>query len=628
MYIKHFKCVVVSISLFLLTNTFNNCIIAKELDYSQIKEDSYRALAQAFYNKNTYSKFRIEIIDTLGKLSDKTDTSYNEDSFENTMIYKTLKSMLAAVTENMNQKRTTDGLSDNVLTKKIDDILTKGDAAIAYILEDALKDKDYTVQLYAASSIMKVNEKTAYPLFLKMLDSTKQQEQIASLTVLGNIQSTESIPKIVSLLENPDTSLNVKMSALRALEKIDTKKATEVSLTLLNSPEQTLKTEAAVFLTLQHSPEGFSAYEDMLNNQNTKKSVVIYLPKISESLQGDTLPLITKLLDSEEDFKKIYAITALEKIENRDIVWDLLEKAVSSDNVQIKFTAYKTLAEIDNEKAISLLEQVTFDKPEFYNKAAEILIKSKNPSNKKVLEKFLDLDNDNLKIMVSEYFLSHNTNKETAQKTLIDLLHNKNEQIQYSAAILLAENNFEDGKDVINSMLESDNPVYKARAVIALATVGNKTVVPYLKESMKNSNDFRKTYGAALILYNLGEKQYLSVLIKYLSQADIDPIQNKFVNKELFAQLLENPNSRVRLNAANSLFAAGDTTGLNTIKGLLDDPDVLVRSKAAKILGQYGSPEDIEILHKLIDDESVRVRVNSSEAMLRIINRKDKSLRS
>ena len=105
---------------------------------------------------------------------------------------------------------------------------------------------------------------------------------------------------------------------------------------------------------------------------------------------------------------------------------------------------------------------------------------------------------------------------------------------------------------------------------------------------------------------------------------NISPINENFVNKELFSQLLDHDNHWVQINSANTLLEINnDTTSLNLLRKLINSNDVKIRSKAIKLIGEYGNSEDIDLLYNLINDEYVRIRVNASEALLRIIKREE-----
>src|SRR3989339_2069328 len=62
-----------------------------------IKDNAYQAIAQALFANNTYDKYRVSIIETIGRLAVPDDQGYNIDSYKNALIDDTLKKMLLTV---------------------------------------------------------------------------------------------------------------------------------------------------------------------------------------------------------------------------------------------------------------------------------------------------------------------------------------------------------------------------------------------------------------------------------------------------------------------------------------------------------------------------------------------------
>jgi HEAT repeat protein len=620
--------VLLLIIIFLSIN-WQNAVTAKEADYNQLKKVSYKVLAEAFYGENTYDKYRIEMIDILGKLADETGNSYKNGGYDNSDIFKTVRTMLTAVTESLNKKRKDAQPQESTdVEEKVEQILSKGDAAVAYMLGDALKDPDYTVQLYAASAILKVNNKEAAPIFINLLESDKTQDQLVGLLVLSNIKDKNAVAPIIKILEEEKTPLKLKIQALHALQNIDDTVATKASLNLIESPENALRYTALNYLINQKNKEAIQKYGEYLEDSEEQKNAASYLPVVAAALQKGSLLLINMAYNSDNKVMKSTALGAISKLNNKRPMLKMLEEALNGEDIELRFQAFKVLSTMDEPKALQILSTVEFDRPEFYSKAAKLIVESDNPALENVLKTYLDQGNELVKLAIANYLIQQKDNKVFAQNLLSDLVKSDNEDISYQAALtMVASGNLEPIK-IVRELLDSKNPKYKARAVIILAKAGDKSVIPFLEKSVADINDYKKSYGAALLLYNLGEEQYEDVLIKYFSQRKINSLNEDFVDVEFFKGLLNNPNPLVRLNAARVLLEAGETGSLEVVKKEADNKDVYVKAMTAKLLGEYGKIEDIILLENMINDDYVRVRVNASEAILRILNRQDNELRS
>jgi HEAT repeat protein len=614
---------------FYLFSGFQSSSIAKTVSTKELKQQSYKTLAEAFYSDKTYNKFRMNIIDIMGKLADKSDKSYTSESYENSPVFQTVRTMLSAVTESLNKKRE-NVLADNAVSyeEKVEEVIEKGDAALAYMLQDALDDPDYSVQLYAASSILKVTDKTAAPVFIKLLESDKDQEKIVALIVLGNLKEKEAVPAIINLIKETKNNPKVRANAINALEKIDPEKTKEICFELLNDPDVTIIMDAAAFLVSEESPEGQEKFFELVKNPDTRKATLNYLARIVEKQQEKSHDLIDILYYNEDALTSFKALQSIEKLNDQIPVLYILEDALKGDEVSKKYEALSILSKMDSKEAEKIVTSITFDQPEYYNKAAQILVQSKNPAYEDLLKECVKRSDDTTRMIIGQYLLNNNRYTDYAKELLIDLLHNKNNELKFKSAILLVNSGNEEGVEVLKELMQSNDPSFKAKAIVSLAKNGHKEVIPMLEKSIKETGDYKKSYGAALLLYKLGKVEYEDVLIKYLSQNEISSINKEFVDKEFFKKLLDNQNAMVRLNAAKILIENGNQEYIKEINTLVNSQEFMVRAKALKVMGEYGRPKDLKEIKKLLDDDYVRVRVNAAEAILRIINRDEMKTRS
>lgn len=591
-----------------------------------IKDNAYQAIAQALFANNTYDKYRVSIIETIGRLAVPDDQGYNIDSYKNALIDDTLKKMLSSVSKKVINNNAQQKISDKDIKEKLNRIKNKDDATIAYILAEALRDDDLSVQLYAASSLIKVREKTAIPLFVELLDSDKTQHKIIGLTVLPYLDVKKSIPQIVNIINDKKLKIKIRLIAFNALKRINEEAAKDTALDLIDCDNDHLSNEAIIFLAAKDNNIGLEKYIALLQSDKSKKQALENLSVVVENQQEKSLSLLTDLYKNGDVFAKMMVISAISKLNNQIPFIELLKESIESDNINIKLIAINTIANSKDDKIIELLDNLDFNNSEYLTKATALLITANNDLLNPLLIKILEKDNDFVKLGVSSYFIAKKQNTKLAEETLESLFNNKNETIKYRAAFILNKEDNIKANEIIISLLNSEDPTYKAKAIISLAEKADKTVIPYLVKAIENNdNDPQKAYGAALILHSLGNDHYINILTQYLSRSNIDVINNKYVNPELFTTFLDNENPWIRINAANSLLALdkNNQKALKTITDTLETDNITILSKSLSIIGQYGDLNEVPLVEKYLDDESVRVRVSASEALIRIFNRID-----
>lgn len=611
----------------LMICTFSNFSVAKEDNYTQLKKQSYKTLAEALFNDDTYGKFRLEIVEKLGKLADPTDQSYSEEATSKDQLFDTVKGLLKTVTDKLN-KNTNNENNPTGNEKIIEKILQQGDLAIIQMLVELLNDSDYSVQLFAASSLLNIKENEALPIIQQLLNSKDTKNIIVALNVLPGLKDGNSSEKILQLAEDDTLPVKVRLNALKSLAKIDSEKAKIVSRKLINQEDLKLKTEAIALLTLQKDPEATQEYIKLVQDPKAMQYALTFLPVIISELQQDSTSLLKELYNINDNYLKAVVITYASKLKDFSVAEDIFADALSSEDMKLKLTAVAALSYFDLPEAAQTIQNLTFDEPEYYQKITDLLIRSDKNSNIPVLVDYLKLNDPRIKLAIANYLLRKDTHKETCKDILDNLLKNDNENISLTAALVLIENNYNVSDELINKLLNTELANIKAKAVLILANKKNNAIIPYLEEAINNNTDPLRAYGAALILYNMGKEDYLSILVRYLSRDNVNYINKEFINKELFEDLCNHENDWVKINAASSLLENNYTDCYPTIKKLLNSTDVKVRSKAIKLIGEYGNKEDIELLKEFLNDDYVRIRVNSSEAILRLIHRAETNTRS
>lgn len=498
------------------------------------------------------------------------------------------------------------------------------------MLSEAIYEPNYTIQMYAAAALSKVTDKSTCPIFLDLIKSKKKQHKLVAINALSNLKCNKALPEIISIIENEDLPIKVRSAAFSALQNIDKQKAIEFSLKCLGVSSKGFKKEAIIFLASQNNPEGLEEYKDLVTRKTTIKQYLPFLAQIVEPLQEKSVDLLNDLYQKDDVITKITVIAACNKMKDLTSVSNIIEEALNSDNLQLKYTAFNILINNKSEHSLKWIETVKFNKPEEYIPATKLLIKAETENIDTILKQYLELKDEKLNFLIASYFISKKINSDLAKNILIDILNSEDIMYKNGAALTLTDSGFnnETALELTRKLLESDNSTLKAKAAIALAKANDKSIIPYLSKAIKDNNSSGGAYGAALLLYNLGDETYLDILIRYLSRNDIDAVNEAFINKDLFKELTNHSNNWVKLNSANSLINSGDMSVYDTVTLLLENEDAKIRSGALKIIGKYGSIDDIQSVQKLLDDDYVRVRVNAAEAILRIIHREENNHRS
>jgi len=145
----------------------------------------------------------------------------------------------------------------------------------------------------------------------------------------------------------------------------------------------------------------------------------------------------------------------------------------------------------------------------------------------------------------------------------------------------------------IQRLSSEDEAVYK-KTVVQLAKYG-KTAIPQLKEALKDENP-RIRRGAIEVLASIGDKSVLSVVLESLAKDD---------------------DANVRAMAAEALAIFGGKQAVQALLKSIEDPASIVRAAAVRSLGKLGAHEAVEPLIKILGgrEQMAFVRAAAAEAL-------------
>ena len=148
---------------------------------------------------------------------------------------------------------------------------------------------------------------------------------------------------------------------------------------------------------------------------------------------------------------------------------------------------------------------------------------------------------------------------------------------------------------ITEESLAAEDPRLRANAVEVVASTGTKTLMPYVKNLLKD--DFVPVrYAAALAV---GDTKYRAA-------------------EGYIRRLMKDPDKNVHIAAAYALYKLGDQKSINVIQEAIADSDQQVRANAAVLLGKAGNKSSLKLLHQARKSRDSRVRLQAAEAIARL----------
>lgn len=592
---------------------------AKEIDYNQVKKDSYKTIAEALYSTKTYYKFRSEVVSILKDLAQENYCPDNLEENGNELLGN-LKKMVTLINKEGRVKNYS-LIPKKSVSRKIDNIYKHPDIALAEMLIDALASPDYGMQLQAATALASIKAKEAAPLFVELLNSDKELHKLVALRALARIGDPKTAKDIYKVLNNHPQDKKIYPVAVNALMHVDKDLAIKALLPFVNSEIPSIKVDTVAALVALEYPEALEGYISFINDKDLSMLALGELAQIVDFMGDDGFDVLKTVYNIGSEETRIFALGAIKNLETPTLALELLQESAQRESDKEKFVAYLTLAGLDSSNAFEIMDKLTFNVPEFKNKALKLLLKSDKESVLHYLARIMPQLPEEEKFSVAQKLIEYDKYKSIAVETLVGLLESENEFVKHDAALLLLEYGEDQGIELVRNLLEYDNSLYRAKAVVYLASYGDESVIPLLEESLQKNTEPEKSYGAALILYNLGKDVYIDTLIQYLSRQNVTSIDEKHINETLFTELLEHSNPYVRINAFNALISKDKNLSLQPIKDLITDDDPQVRAYALESLSDYGTAQELKAIQQALSDEYVRVRVTAAEAILKIIER-------
>jgi HEAT repeat protein len=240
-----------------------------------------------------------------------------------------------------------------------------------------------------------------------------------------------------------------------------------------------------------------------------------------------------------------------------------------------------------------------------------------------------DLNNPDPGIRASSIIALGKTEDKNAAVHLTRILKNKNEidWLRGCAAIALSRIPGEESIPPLIEALQDENLLVSRAAILALGDLKYQPAIPYLEEILQ-SQDKKELHAAAItILGTISGREAAQVLLQALENPDNRVKRNAalalgelHIEKAVIPlmNLMKEDDECLRAIAASSLGLIGDKQAVEALIIALSDISENVRTIAASSLGYLGDSKSIPLLEKALQDENKSVRETAGAALLKL----------
>lgn len=240
-----------------------------------------------------------------------------------------------------------------------------------------------------------------------------------------------------------------------------------------------------------------------------------------------------------------------------------------------------------------------------------------------------DLNNQDPRIRASGIIALGKSGDRNAAQHLIGILENKNEVewLRGCAAIALSRI---PGKEVIPPLikaLQDESLLVSRAAILALGDLKCQPAIPYLERILRDQSKEELQATTVNVLGTIGGCEVAPVLLQTLENPDKRVKRNAalalgelHIEKAVLPlmNLMIEDDECLRAIAASSLGLIGDKRAVETLIEALNDQSETVRIIAASSLGYLGDSKAVSSLEKALQDENKTVRETAGVALLKL----------
>ena len=427
-------------------------------------------------------------------------------------------------------------------------------------LIDLCEDCFPEVRLAAVESLAVLKDPSSIAALTKRLGDHNAQISKEAAKALGAFGSA-ALPFIRRCLDDGDTELEEKQSAIEGLGHIDSSEVVDICSVLMAREEHQIRKKLVDALLHCDSSQSIELLKQAVADEwPTVRAKA--LQSLTEKLGNDARPYLLEALRDKSRSVRRKAIASLNSLRTQGVEEDLLITLDDSD-FEVRRDGAKALGELGSKVATQKLYVTCKDVNSLVREASFRALGKIHDlgSTKVILEGIFDLEAD----------------------------------VRWAAAEAIASFGVRHSSSLFRELLASNEVIVRRNVITALGTSGDSDALELLTEALSDS-DREVRCSAASALSRIASSSVETSLIP----------------------LLADESSIVRAQAAITLGNVGtDRSTVPLIENLTDKEDY-VRKASAQALGKLKVESAIPSLSLLIDDTNWDVRTTAAKAIAEI----------
>ncbi|MEZ6123830.1 MAG: HEAT repeat domain-containing protein [Planctomycetaceae bacterium] len=470
---------------------------------------------------------------------------------------------------------------------------------------DAVKAKDHEEIVRRLRAI----GKTHSPSAIEVLQLYSERKQVpirrCCAECLGGIQHARAAVALIAMVT--DSSTDVSDEAVLALLKLGNPVTIPVVLAfaLISTRNRSVVHDLIVNLKTDEQAALNRPLQDLLRRKDVDVAALA-IALLARTTGSEHFQTFVRFLKHPEPQIRAAALDALVQTGEKQSV-RFLNAAITDTNAGVRAVAAAGMGKISSPRSCSLLCEALKDSDVSVRRAVARTLchfedKSIGPVVSRHLKKETDPD-------VIEHLLEI-AGKSGAEEALITLrrfLEGDDLQLKYRAISALRRLKNPKAAGMLAPILNEHDEKSRRLAVEAVGYLGQKNVVPRLRELLKSDPEESVRAAAARALGELKDRESIRLLEESLydsrsvrSQAIIalGQIGDKSSLPAILAQLRDQA-PEVRYHACNALGDMGEASAVSSLVKLLDDHEPMVKRAADSALEKLGGgPSRIQLLSK------------------------------
>lgn len=397
----------------------------------------------------------------------------------------------------------------------------------------ALSNKDYGIKIKAVEALGKIEDKKAIDALVKFIGEIDSSEK-GSLTLKQNLifkllllASDARKGDLINYSKNKsrEALINMGTEAIDYLIELYIKgygdREVITKILLDTGKDQT----GFLISSLRYKIATYSYNIDSYEKKNKLQKLEGLSNEIIVNIGRQTAKPLSRILKSENKQDRIWAAFMLGKIENEEVVKDLIIALNDSDKFVIK-NSIRALSKVRSKEVAEALVNVFKTKEERdLKEEARIAIRNMGKYPVEALTRALKDKNEDVRIWAA-WSLSEIEGKEEAITDLIAALSDINWEVRKFAVDALAEIKDKNVEQALIKALDDNDSRVRYRVVDALGKTRSNEVKAALVKSLED-DDMYIRYPAALILGKMGEPRAIDQILKCLFEIPRLPVSKE-----------------------------------------------------------------------------------------------------